>query len=180
MSNNSDFLLLATTGFVNFAERVANKLKLGVLDCKDKVKFQVLYMYISMMPEALSYLTDDELKTISIHISDLLCINNLGYLTSDDTPTTTTIIISPPGISYTSYEDEYSGRLVITTTPVLVTFPKPIGTSGESYQLLGTALDSEGELVSYQVTDRSKNGFYISAPYNDYAVFEWNARLRDL
>ena len=179
MSNNTDYLLRLSLGYINLATKIASRMTLGLVDCKDITKFKILYMYIDMLPGAWTQLTDAQLKAISIHINKLLCYRNMGYLTHDDTDVAVTVIGTPGPVAYTSTEDEFSGKLVINTIPQAVTFPRPIGTTGDSYQLLYSTYNSEGEFVSATITNRTKYGFMVSAPYDDYAIFEWNARLVD-
>lgn len=166
MSAYNDFLIKASVGFVDLANKYCNKLSQGMHDCLLENKINLLAMYIDTIPRTYSgnCVTSLELTAITEHINWLLGCHTLGDLTATDIPVPGGIVISP---AVTSAYDSYAWNTVVGTTPTVILFDNALGTSGGSWSMTYIAYTADGIAVDPTITDRMADRFTVKFDEED-------------
>lgn len=176
MSVYNDYMVKASTCFVNLADLYCSLLAQGVEDCCLRSKLNLLAMYLDTIPRCgdENCLSTEQVISITNHINNLCGYPGWGTLTNIN-PLVVPTSVFP--ITASSTVEPQAWNTTIGTAPTTITFEQTLGTSGLSWAMTYTATDSEGNSVFVKsITSRTANGFVVDA-YEDNVHFEGSAIL---
>jgi len=132
-------------------------------------------MYLDSFPKMYvgACVASDDVTAMSLHLNTLLGYPGMGTISGTD-------IITPYGalgvITASSVSNEYAWNLIIGTTPTVITFTTPLGTSSTSWAMTYTVYTTDGLVADISITNRTQYGFTVTA-YEENVHFEGNAML---
>lgn len=178
MSAYNDYMVKASAYFVSLAELYCNLLSQGVEDCCIRNKMNLLGMYLDTIPRCgnENCLSTEQIVLITGHINEICGQQNWGTLTNIN------VLVPPidqsgtPGtINATVLPQAWN--MTIGTSPVVIAFSQALGTSGTSWGMTYTAVNSSLETVFLTITNRTASGFTVQALENN-VHFEGMAILK--